>query len=175
VDVRVVAATHRDLAAKVEAGEFRQDLFFRLAVIELHVPPLRERPEDVPLLAAHCLERLERATGIAPIRVEPCALDLLSHHRWPGNVRELEAILAKALVRAPSGVIRAGHLDLDGGRRAAGRAQPSEGLEHAMIVAALAEAKGSRQDAAALIGWSRQKLYRRMRALELRPPPRARA
>jgi two-component system response regulator PilR (NtrC family) len=173
VDVRVVAATHRDLAAKVEAGEFRQDLYFRLAVVELRVPPLRERPDDIAALVAHCLGRLERLTGLAPVRIEPCALAWLSAQRWPGNVRELEAALARALVRASSGVIRACHFEIAGARLHGAEALPNEGLERAMIAGALAEARGSRKDAAALIGWSRQKLYRRMRTLGSRALPPA--
>jgi transcriptional regulator of acetoin/glycerol metabolism len=101
-------------------------------------------------------------------------MEILAAHRWPGNVRELEAVLAKALVRACTGEIRAGHLDLAGEIRGADASGPSAGLEHAMIVAALAQAQGSRKDAASLIGWSRQKLYRRMRILRLRPAPPAR-
>jgi two-component system, NtrC family, response regulator AtoC len=100
VDVRLVAATHRDLRAMVERGEFRQDLLFRLAVVELRLPPLRERPGDVPLLVEHQLARL-RAEDQRTRTVEDDALGRLEEHGWPGNVRELENVVrASALMAA---------------------------------------------------------------------------
>lgn len=165
VDVRVVAATHRCLAELVQRGAFRHDLYYRLAVVELRVPPLRERREDIPLLVEHTLRRLERSTGIAPIRVGRCAMEALSLRPWPGNVRQLEATLAQALVRAHAAEILAGHLELNGeAPDESGPGRPA-GLEKAMILAALSESGGNRSDAASLIGWSRPKLYRRLRAL----------
>ena len=98
VDVRVIAATHRDLEAEVKAGRFRQDLFYRLYVIPIRLPALRERSEDVPVLAEHFAARLCRARGLTPVTIEPEALNLLGRYHWPGNVRELENVIERALV-----------------------------------------------------------------------------
>ena len=99
ISVRLVAATHRDLRAMVERGEFRQDLLYRLAGLELRIPPLRERPGDVPVLAEHFLARIGTARG-APVAIDPAALERLEEHGWPGNVRELENVLRAASVFA---------------------------------------------------------------------------
>ncbi|HEX2205824.1 MAG TPA: sigma-54 dependent transcriptional regulator, partial [Longimicrobium sp.] len=95
VDVRILAATNRDLRAEVAAGRFREDLFFRLHVIPLHLPPLRERREDVPLLAEHFLARSRQRVGLRPPRLAPGAMEALQRHPWPGNVRELANILER--------------------------------------------------------------------------------
>ncbi|HEX2188889.1 MAG TPA: sigma-54 dependent transcriptional regulator, partial [Longimicrobiaceae bacterium] len=101
VDVRVVTATHRDLRAEVDAGRFREDLYWRLNVVSLHLPPLRERPEDIPLLAEHFVAKHAARLGVAPLPVDADALALLVAHDWPGNVRELENAVERALVLAP--------------------------------------------------------------------------
>lgn len=98
VDVRIVAATNRDLVGEVAAGRFREDLFFRLNVLEIHVPPLRERMEDLPLLTSHLLRRLTRKNNKSIREVSPAFVDALSRYEWPGNVRELENALERALV-----------------------------------------------------------------------------
>ncbi|RMF72447.1 MAG: sigma-54-dependent Fis family transcriptional regulator, partial [Acidobacteria bacterium] len=98
VDVRVIAATNEDLKAKVERGEFREDLYYRLNVIPLHVPPLRERRSDVPLLAAHFVRRGAERLGVPARELSRAALDRLMAHDWPGNVRELENVIEYALV-----------------------------------------------------------------------------
>jgi transcriptional regulator with PAS, ATPase and Fis domain len=97
VDVRVVAATHRDLQSLVAEGRFRADLYYRLNVVQLEVPPLRERPEDIGLLAAFFLERAARRTGRRNLRFSPEAMALLARHAWPGNVRELENAIDHAV------------------------------------------------------------------------------
>jgi len=97
VDVRILSATHKNLARLVELGSFRQDLFYRINVIELKVPPLRERREDIPKLAARMLERLARDNGTAPARIESDALRVLMSHDFPGNVRELENVLERSV------------------------------------------------------------------------------
>jgi two-component system response regulator PilR (NtrC family) len=110
VDVRIVSATHQDLAALVASGRFRQDLFYRLNVIELKVPSLRERLDDIALLAAAILDRIaERGSG-PPARLSPAALAALRRHRFPGNVRELENILERAVALAGDDVLMADDL-----------------------------------------------------------------
>jgi DNA-binding NtrC family response regulator len=104
-DVRIVAATHKNLAAEVAAGRFREDLYYRLNVVELRIPPLRERPEDIPLLAEFFLQRITRKNGMARIRISPEAVATLQTHLWPGNVRELENTIARACALASSNVL----------------------------------------------------------------------
>jgi len=105
VDVRIIAATHQDLAAKVRAGEFREDLFHRLNVIRLNLPPLRERREDIPLLASHFLTRAAHQLGVEPKRLTPEALAVLTASPFPGNVRELENLCHWLTVMAPAAAI----------------------------------------------------------------------
>jgi transcriptional regulator with PAS, ATPase and Fis domain len=166
VDVRVVGATHHDLAERVRQGAFRADLFHRLAVIEIRVPPLRERLEDLPLLVESLAPRLEREIGRPVPPLDDAVLELLGGYDWPGNVRELHAVLARAMLRAGAGPILPHHLtDLCEGRMRTD--QTAVGSEREMIVAALARADGSVTLAAQTIGWTRQKLYRRIKALSL--------
>jgi DNA-binding NtrC family response regulator len=166
VDVRIVAATHRDLRDLIAVRRFRQDLYYRLAVVEIPVPPLRERLDDIPLLAEHLLGRLRAETGLVPSPLEASAIEKLSGHRWPGNVRELEAVLARALLRAGGRPITADDVQLPAPPRPAWRS-PDGALERDWVATALAEAGGNVTRAAARIGWSRQKLYRRLKALGL--------
>ncbi len=100
VDVRIIASTNRDLEKEVEAGRFRADLYHRLAVYPLRVPPLRERREDIPLLAAYFLDQARRRLGLGPLRLSPEAREMLITADWPGNVRELENVLSRAILRA---------------------------------------------------------------------------
>jgi anaerobic nitric oxide reductase transcription regulator len=103
VDVRVIASTNRDLEDEVRAGRFRADLYHRLAVYPLRVPPLRERRDDVPVLAAHFLDRARRNLGLGPVRLSPEAREALVAAPWPGNVRELENVISRAALRAAAG------------------------------------------------------------------------
>ena len=170
IDVRIIAATHRDLEHRVETGRFRSDLFYRLAVVRVDVPALRERISDLPLLVDSLASRLERETGRGPLRLSGRALAALRTHDWPGNVRELHAVLARALLRADGAKIEDYHLgQLAGGPTAfAGKQNGmSASLERRMIEAALRNADGSIAGAAREIGWTRQKLYRRVKALGL--------
>lgn len=105
VDVRVLSATHRNLAQAVTTGQFRQDLFYRLNVVELQVPALRERPDDIPVLAQHILTGIAERWGLPELRLSPTALEQLCHHDFPGNVRELENILERAAVMVDGTVI----------------------------------------------------------------------
>ena len=104
-DVRIVAATHKNLAAEVAAGRFREDLYYRLNVVELRIPALRERPEDIPILAEYFLQRITKKNGMARIRISAEAVSALQNHHWPGNVRELENTIARACALASSTIL----------------------------------------------------------------------
>ena len=169
VDVRLVAATNRDLQEAVAGGGFRQDLFFRLAVVPLVLPPLRERPADIPLLARHLLTRLAARHGLSAAELTPEALAALQRHPWPGNVRELRNALERALVVKGGGALAAGDLLLvDGVRDSAGT--PSldrEAWEREAVLEALRQAGGNREEAAHLLGVSVRTLYYRLRKLRI--------
>lgn len=111
-DVRVLAATNRDLAREVEAKRFRADLYHRLAIYPIHVPPLRERRSDIPLLAGHFCDRIGRGVGVGRARMEPEFLEALERYDWPGNVRELENVVSRALLKAMRGPRAAGPVAL---------------------------------------------------------------
>jgi two-component system response regulator AtoC len=113
VDVRVISATNKDLLAEVEAGRFREDLYHRLAVITIVVPPLRERKDDIPLLVEHFLQKHRFSDASAPARMSEEALQRLLQYDWPGNVRELEHTVERAVVLAQGGVVTADHLAMD--------------------------------------------------------------
>jgi two-component system response regulator AtoC len=175
VDTRVVAATSRDLAADVRAGRFREDLYYRLDVVAVRVPPLRERPEDLPPLIRTLLARHAADLGIAVPEVAPDALRALLDHTWPGNVRELSNALERAVVLARKGRIEVGDLPDDlqpgdpaSGRSASGdvtlRARLASAEDHA-IREALARCGGSRREAARLLGISLRSLFYKLKAL----------
>jgi len=115
VDVRVIAATHRNLEAAVDAGDFREDLYYRLNVMPIALPPLRERVEDLPEIARHLVGRLGKAQG-RPLAISDGAIRRLTQYNWPGNVRELENCLERASVMSPSGTIEAEQIKTDRGR-----------------------------------------------------------
>ncbi len=171
VDVRVIAATNRDLRDLVREGAFREDLFYRLDVFPLVVPPLRERPGDIPLLVEHALgilrQRLPDGTALS---CSPFALRLLREYSWPGNVRQLLAVLEHAAISSSGGRIEAQHLTEGvrsaGDASAAGRYRASgpEADEKAAIESALAHAGGTLSRAAELLGMGRTTLWRKMRS-----------
>ena len=173
VDVRVVAATHRDLEALVGEGRFREDLFWRLNVLQLHVPPLRERPADIPLLAEHFLARGRGAPEpLRPARVAPEAMAMLVSYGWPGNVRELRNTIERAAVMARGPEIRADDLPPRVRERAgaaalvtaaAERSLPLDEVERAYILEILRRSGGRRAAAAEILGMDRKTLYRRLR------------
>ncbi|MGH8113931.1 MAG: sigma-54-dependent transcriptional regulator [Rhodanobacteraceae bacterium] len=113
VDVRILSATHKDLSRLVQTGHFRQDLYYRINVIELRVPPLRERSSDIPVLAAHILKRLAEQAGVSVPALQPAALDALKDYDFPGNVRELENVLERAIALCEGGVIEPADLMLE--------------------------------------------------------------
>ena len=98
VDVRVIAATNKNLEEEIEKGNFREDLYFRLAVIPIYVPPLRERAEDIPLLVKHFLNLLSRENNLRPKQITPAAMDALKRYRWRGNIRELRNTVERLII-----------------------------------------------------------------------------
>ncbi len=187
VDVRVIAATHRDLVSEVEAGRFRRDLYYRLAVFPIRIPPLRERREDLPALAAALLARHATREGRPPPALREEALDLLLAHRWPGNVRELDNEMCRALALAEPGE-PVGPEHLSEALRGAGLPPPGtacaptlreelERIEAVLIRRALRAHGGRRAATARALGLSREGLWKKLRRLGLEPDqasPRAR-
>ncbi len=169
VDVRVVAATHVDLAAAVREGRFRDDLYYRLNVVAVHIPPLRERREDVPLLARTFLERTARELGKEVDDLSEDALRLLMDHPWPGNVRELENAIERALVTSRGAVLTAD--DFAFLRVPAGNGTgwtvpthlPLHEVEHQVIAATLKRLDGNVKETAAVLGIDRSTLYEKLR------------
>jgi transcriptional regulator with PAS, ATPase and Fis domain len=172
VDVRVIGASHRDLAALVAAGKFREDLWYRLNVISVRVPPLRERFGDVSLLVQHFL-RLHSAGR--KVTIERAAMDALSSFAWPGNVRQLENEVRRALVLADD-TIKLEHLSRDIGQAAHPKRAGEEfdlrgrvdALEADLVRAALRRTDGNQTRAAELLGLSRFGLQKMMKRLEIR-------
>jgi len=170
VDVRLVAATHRDLEQEIAAGRFRSDLYYRLRVVEIAMPALRERREDIPYLVTHMLRKADRAGRERSLGITEAAMRLLQEHPWPGNVRELENVIARAAVLCRSNVIGADVLDLrTPGRPAAaevprtGLDEALDGLEREMILRALEETKQVKARAARLLGISERSLWYKLR------------
>jgi transcriptional regulator with GAF, ATPase, and Fis domain len=173
-DVRLVAATNRDLHAAIARGDFREDLFYRLSVFEIHLPPLRERPEDILLLSERFLEELSRNVGRPAPGVSREARELLLSHSWPGNVRELRNALERAVILSEGGLIQVEHLPISVARSTAARVAsatavelPATGLdldalEKSLVIQALERAKNNRSRAARLLGLSRAQLYTRL-------------
>jgi two-component system, NtrC family, nitrogen regulation response regulator NtrX len=175
VDVRVIAATNSDLAARARSGEFREDLYFRLAVVPIVVPPLRERPADIPALVEHFAAGLAKELGSRRRSFSAPAMERLAGYRFPGNVRELRNLVERLLIMTPDAVI---------GPEAvrsvlpAEEPAPEEGgrlidatrdFERRQIEAALRAAGGSMTQAAARLGLERSHLYKKMRRLGIRP------
>jgi DNA-binding NtrC family response regulator len=166
VDVRVIAATHRDLERAVREGGFRQDLFYRLHVFSIQVPALRDRREDVPLLAAHFLAGLARR-GRGSVSLTPAASAALAAHDWPGNVRELENTLERLAVEARGGTIDVADLPPEFREKKPALEEPLfsglpslDELEKRYLRHVLAELKGNRSRAAEVLGIDRRTLYR---------------
>jgi DNA-binding NtrC family response regulator len=164
IDVRVIAATNADLRAEVNAGRFREDLLYRINTVEIHLPPLRERRDDVPPLAAHFL-RMHAARYRKPLKgFDRDALQLLLAHPWPGNVRELDHAVERAVLLAQGDTVRATDFALyvDRGGSAALEEMTLESVEKVLIQKALARWNGNVSHAAQALGLSRSALYRRM-------------
>jgi len=170
IDVRVIAATNKNLETLIESGEFREDLFYRLRVIEIEVPPLRKRREDILPLARHFVNRLSLRLKITGLRLNSTCLDYLQAYPWPGNVRELENAIERAAVLSSEGVILPEHLPpsvLHSGRIRANAMLPGDRtlaeVERAHIKAVLELTDGNRTRAARILGISPTTLWRKLR------------
>jgi two-component system response regulator HydG len=181
VDVRIVAATRRDLRQEVAAGRLREDLFYRLNVFPIALPPLRDRPGDIALLVESALRRIQtgRPRNVL-LSCSPFAMRMLRTYPWPGNVRELLTALESAAIRADGDRIEAQHLPLeirtasepDGGEADVRyQAKISGEDERGAILAALEEAEGSRTHAAEILGMGRTTLWRKLKSYGIEPGP----
>jgi two-component system response regulator AtoC len=179
VDVRVIACTNRDLAAEASRGRFRMDLYYRLAVVELTVPPLREHREDIPGLAVRFAERYGRRFGNHDVRLSPALIEALCEGEWPGNVRELENTIARVVALSGGGEIDVELLQRTRPRPANGSVEKQAAknklslrdqvaaYERRVIARTLAAAAGNRTRAARLLGLSRTALFERLKKYEL--------
>ena len=168
-DVRFISATNADVRAEVAAGRFRQDLLFRLNTVEIHVPPLRERREDIPALAEYFLRQRARKYRKSIENFDRAATDQLHQHSWPGNVRELEHVVERAVLMARGDVIQAGDLGLRSASDGAPRLDDMslEEVEAHLIRKTLARCEGNAQKAADALGLSRSAFYRRLEKYRL--------
>jgi two-component system nitrogen regulation response regulator NtrX len=181
VDVRIIAATNKDLLEEIERGNFREDLFYRLNVIPFYVPPLREHPEDIPSLASHFLSEFARTYGRRPKHFADPALEILLKYRWPGNVRELKNLVERLVIMVPGDRIERRHLPPNLHQEHA-HAKPATGTrgsvsgfstlqearaayEREYILRKLKENQGNVSRAAQVLGLERSHLYRKMRSL----------
>ncbi len=195
VDVRIIAATHQDLEAKVRSGEFREDLYHRLNVVKIHVPPLRERTEDIPALVEHFLHRAAEDTGLERKWIAPDALEALAGYHWPGNVRELENFCQRMTVMAPGDTIQLSDLPAEilGQARVSSSApewetslkqwvqqqlqqqvpelaqQVTQRVEAILIREALRATGGRKREAAERLGWGRNTLTRKLALVDEQP------
>jgi two-component system nitrogen regulation response regulator NtrX len=175
VDVRVIAATNQDLRQRIQSGHFREDLYFRLAVVPISVPPLRERAEDIPILVEHFAAAISAETGGKPRKFTTGALELLRHYSFPGNIRELRNIVERLLIMTRGSSIGAEQVQavLPRADSAAGAgmrlSDAVREFERKEIEAALVAAGGSMTRAASMLGLERSHLYKKMKKLGCRP------
>ena len=186
VDVRVLAATNKELPAEIRLGRFREDLYFRLNVIPIFVPPLRDRPDDIPALADHFMALMAAEYGRRPKRLAPEAVARLQHYQWPGNVRELRNTIERLIIMVAGDTITAqdlaflgrddgasggATLEVDpGAPRAVGRlAEARDQFERDFILRALAAAHGNMSKTAEMLGVERSNLYKKMKAFGIAP------
>jgi two-component system nitrogen regulation response regulator NtrX len=184
VDVRVIAATNKDLPSEIRAGRFREDLYFRLNVIPIFVPALRDREEDVPLLAEHFMAELSREYGRRPKTLDASAVGVLRRSVWPGNVRELRNVIERLMIMVSGDVISAQHVSF---LESAQVEQPDayavngqvlslhdarERFERDYILRTLATQQGNISRTADVLGVERSNLYRKMRAYGIAPARR---
>jgi two-component system nitrogen regulation response regulator NtrX len=179
VDVRVIAATNKNLEEEIEKGHFREDLYFRLAVIPIYVPPLRERPEDIAPLVRHYMDYFSRENNVRPKRITQAALDLLQRHRWKGNIRELRNTVERLIImtgadtidvadlpdalRSPASAVTGGApgVTMDGGKTGTLRGF-KDNAERAFLVAKLRENAWNISKTAEVIDTPRSNLYKKL-------------
>jgi two-component system response regulator AtoC len=178
IDVRVIAATAKDLEEEIRKGTFREDLFYRLNVMTIRLPNLRERPEDIPLLCQHFLDRFNRHLGKALTDIAPPAMALLMKHTWPGNVRELENVIERAVVLADGSVILPEHLPPELGAdtqrlqvenvfQGYSLKEAQRIVEEQLIIKALKETGGNRTQAAKLLEISHPSLLSKIKTYKI--------
>jgi two-component system response regulator HydG len=180
VDVRILAATNRDLEQEVASGKFREDLYYRLNVVTLRVPALRERLEDIPLLARHFLDRFAENNRKQVKGFTPLAMDMLLKYGWPGNVRELENAVERAVILLPGEYVTEKELplnltqsyphaeDIDQPQRITPRARSLEEIEREAILATLDETGGNKSEAARRLGITRKTLHKKLEQYKMR-------
>jgi DNA-binding NtrC family response regulator len=173
IDVRIVAASNRDVQQLMKQGQFREDLYYRLSVVEINVPPLAKRPEDIPLLIRHFLEQFN-AKNNRTVTIEPAAVENLQRREWPGNVRELENAINRLAIFAPTGKITFEHVEAESlpvTTSAEGTAAPAAlpdkllEIERQTILRVLKEARGNKSEAARRLGIERKTLYKKAERL----------
>ncbi|TET32975.1 MAG: sigma-54-dependent Fis family transcriptional regulator [Planctomycetota bacterium] len=167
VDARVVAATNRDLESEVKNGNFREDLYYRLDVINIMIPPLAERKEDIVPLIRYFLQ----LKGSSPETINDEVLEILRQYKWPGNVRELQNVIERAIIESDGEVVEPGHLPerlvVNNEDRPEGGTLDHTTSERQLIMQALTKAKGNKSEAARLLGITRRKLYSRLKRLDI--------
>ena len=171
VDVRVIAATNRDLAARAKSGQFREDLYYRLNVLRIQLPPLREHAEDIPLLVDHFCKRYNETFKKDALGLAPETMDIIMNHRWPGNVRELENCLERAFIVCHDPVILPKHLPpemlgVDAGTQALGHDDVDDGGSSdskERILEVLRRTDWNMAKTARILGIARNTLYQRMK------------
>ncbi len=172
VNVRVISATNHDLKAMVEKGEFREDLYYRLKVVPIHLPALRERKNDIPLLVNHFIEKFNKEMGMNITNVSPAAMELLIAYNYPGNIRELEHLIEHAFVRCQGKTLNPEYFpndvkDIDLINRVITDSEPLKALEREMIIKALNETGWKYKECADKLKLSRTTLWRRMKELKI--------
>ena len=175
IDVRIVAATNRELETEAREGKFRQDLYFRLNVVKIHLPALRERREDIPLLTRFFLDEICRQNGFEPREIDPSLLEAFSHYDWPGNVRELKNTLESLVILSGKHVLSSEDLpekffqeSTVGGDSESNSELNLTNLSKQTIMKALEACRGNRTEAAKQLGISRRTLHRRLNEFGLR-------
>jgi two-component system nitrogen regulation response regulator NtrX len=180
--VRVIAATNKHLDTEIECGNFREDLFYRLNVIPFSVPPLRDRREDIPLLADYFLREFTTTYGRKPKELTPEAYAILQEYFWPGNVRELKNLMERIVIMNPQIRVDARHIPLNlarrvtpgnGAERFGSLQEVRESAEREYILKKLEETHGNVSRTAELLGLERSNLYRKMKALGIAPKENA--
>ncbi len=189
VDVRIIAATNKDLRGLVERGEFREDLFYRLNIFPITLPPLRDRPEDVPLLAEHFVGEFNREFRKRVTGIEPAALEIMEAYDWPGNIREMRNLVERSMLLASDGILTVADLPAELTQAAAAQAPTAPGpaksaartlaldrgpvdlkaVERELVAEALVKAGGNQSKAARLLNMSRDQLRYRIRKYGLNP------